>query len=626
MTENQEIHDLLTYSLMNLDPRISDKRTVLICILVELSLFISKYSLTKEEILQEANRLVSQTNFLCESDCTQAIEECVKKRTVMLLENKYELSPARKEMLNKAQTNFRENLSQVENRLRDSIEFELGVPLDGELSSKIFIIIQKVVTSEIYDFSIHLARSQFSLENMVEQLESSEPIQKISYELEKILPEDRSLLKAKIIGGIINYYKTMPPELFTCLKIIHYDVLLNQILNLDPTIVRLQKEAFSKRKIYLDTNVVLSYFCEGHNRHSVVREIIDASKKIGVQFFISPITLTEINRQVDKAERNFLLLKRNRLAMRVANNGDDAILSTYLKIKRNQPSLEWELFITPFRNMEEMIFSSDFLVEEEGFEEIKKIGEDPIIRKAIADSKPLNVHEKVIEHDTLNFSLILYLREKYPPDLNGQKIWLLTIDHTLKKAQRILYGAKIISCVYCMQISEWGEIVIPLQAIVGLEFNDFIGYLAQARLGAIADPEIIQLDFLETIQDAPVDVDRLLKLSSTQVRSTLVKLQTDRETRITLTRIKNPKNDEEKQQLQLEFDSKLSQILDETDPSKIIIDQLNKKLELFSKKFEMQEGQITVLSRELSMVKRSFIYRFIFWIINIFKKETKSEK
>lgn len=620
MANNQQIHDLLTLSVMNLDPRIHDKRSAIIILLVELSLYSASYPLSKDEILSACDSIIAQKGYLNKNDCDFAIDECLKSKFIIPVNGKFDIAPSRKVLLQQAYGGFEDILSKVKKSLIGKIELEINEPLSNEIAEKIFNIVQKIVTSEVYEFSINLARGNYSIEKMLELLEGSEPKKKFSDELSKLFP-DRDLFATKILIGILNFYKEMPSELVNYLKKIHCGVLLNQILNLDPSIVQIQKESFSKRKLYLDTNVVLSYLCEGHKKHSIVMEVIDASKKIGVQLFVSPATLKELDGQVARAEKNNILFTHNRLARSFGSNLDDAILATYLCTKNRQPSLEWKAFIAPFKNMEELMLSSDIIVEQEGFEEISKNGIDSEIRKAISEAKPPFSSSNVIDHDTLNCSLIVLLRKKYIADPHGQLVWLITIDSSLRRSQKWLFSSKILTNPYCMQISDWGDIVFPIQCILNLEFTDFIGYLAQARLGAVAEPEIVQLDFLETMQDAQIDIDRLMKLSPLQVRSTLIQLQTDRESQTLLSKITQSKNETEKTQLQLEFDTKLSQTIEESDPLKKTNFELNKRLEILEKKYENQISQNSKLSDELVKIKKGILYRFKNWVEKIVHKK-----
>jgi hypothetical protein len=384
--------------------------------------------------------------------------------------------------------------------------------------------------------------------------------------------------------------------------------------------VRLQREWFSKRRLYLDTNVVLGYIFQAQKRHAVVKEVITASLNIGIQLLISPMTLQELMSQVDRAKRNHLLTQKDPLVKALASHGDDAILATYLQLLREQPSLDWHAFINPFENLEETLLQYNILVEEEGFNEAKAHPDLAAIRNAISDSKPIFVSPNVIDHDSANCALILHLRQIHPPDERGQIVWLLTIDTSLRRAQRILHGSGRIQYPYCIQAADWGEIVLPSQNALGFVFNDFIGYLAQARLGAIAEPQIVQLDFLETIHDASVDVDRLLHLHPEQVRAALSTLQTNREVRFLLTEAAQAKNDEERKGYQLRFDTVLNQAIEETDPVKKATEEYARKIDVLQKHLELRDKEIAELNKRISTVESSIIFRLVAWLHKLFSK------
>lgn len=624
MKVDQNIRVLLTSELLNLDPRIIDKQTVLFEVLFEVSLFRLSYPSTIEEISREVNVLVKQENFQKSENYDKIVQECLKNGTICKNGDKYELSEVRKKKFKELFSHMDSIFKVTKRGLIDSIEIETSAPLEIIISDDVFTTIMRLLTEEVYEYSIQLARNNLTIEEMIIRLESSEPSLKIENAIGKIIPNDRKLLKNQIIEGIRNYFKLLPNELKELLNFINSNLIINQILNLDPTLINLQKEWFSKRRIYLDTNVILSLFLEAHPDHSVVSEIINSSKELGVQLFISPATLIEINSQVDRARKNYHLLESNRITPLIASRGDDVILATFINLRRKQPSIEWNSFITPFNSFEEILLQNSILVENEGFSECKNNTKADPIRKAIKDSKSPLISPKVIEHDTLNFLLICQLRQTYLPDARGQVVWLLTLDRSLRNAQRILKGSGIIENPYCMQITDWGEIVLPLQSIHGFKFPDFIGYLAQARLGAFGEPDVIQLDFVETIRDAVIDVDRLWKLAPNQVNDVITKLQTSREARSLLVSPEEQMAEDEHKSKQLQFDAILDNAIQETDPLERLKDEYDKKLLILNIKIEVKDQELQETKQQLENTMVNKIKRLFSKFINLFQKRRKT--
>jgi len=613
MTVDAETRTILTAALLHLDPRIVDKRTALNTVLIEVGLFAARKACTAEEILEEIDRIVGQKGFLDQNECARAIDDCVGRSTVQLDGVSYSLAEERTSILSDAFHASDRVMDRVKNGLRGSIEYETGEPISNDTASNIFESVRRIITEEVYEFSLQLARQNLTIERMVLSLEEADPIKRIEEGLSEILPEGRELLRKRTLGGIINYFRELPPDLQAMLRLIHHNVLINQILNLDPSMIQLQKDWFARRRVYLDTNVVLGYVFEAQKRHKVVEEVILVSKKLGTQLLISPATFDELSGQVDRAKRNHKLTEKLPIMRVLASDGDDAILATFLQLQRQEPSIQWEAFISPFENLEETLFQYGILIEDEGYEEASGHPSLEAIRRAVVDAKPWFVSENVIQHDTLNCALIMQLRDTYPADERGQIVWLLTIDTSLRKAQRVLYGSGHLKLPYCIQAADWGEIVLPAQNLPEFVFEDFIGYLAQARLGAIAEPEVVQLDFLETIHDAVVDVERLWMLHPDQVRDVMVTMQASREARSVLSSVTQAEEDKERKSLQLQFQSLVDQAIDETDPVKKVTEKYDRKIGMLERRLQFSDEKIARLNERLVRAESSLAYRVSSW-------------
>lgn len=614
MNVDPKVRELLTCALLHLDPRIVDTRVALNSVLVEVALLTANRPSSLEELRAEIDRVVNQSDFLREEDLRHVVEDCTSRRTVVLHDEKYELSTGRARTLQEAFLCVDETRRRVRDGLIEGIELEIGKPLSSGQAPAICESIERALAARVYDLSLQLARQNLTMEEMLLQLEAVEALEDLERTLDAHVPPERQLLRQQIKRGIKNYFQDFPPELEEMLKLIHHNVLINQILNLDPSMVRVQREWFSRRRLYLDTNVVLAYLFEGQVLHSVVLEIVQATANLEVQLLISPVTLNEVNGQVSRGKRNYFQYERVPLVKSMAANGDDAILATFVQLSRKQPSLEWEAFIAPFDDLEEILLQYNILVESEGFDQAETSDKLSQIRREITRTKPSWVSENVIEHDSVNCALISLLREVYPPDERGQVVWLLTLDRSLRASQKRLHASEVISGPYCVQAQEWGEIVLPAQSLLGFVFDDFIGHLAQAKLGAIADPQVIQLDFLETIQDAGVDVDRLLRLHPDQVRATLVRLQTSREARTLVTSAVETEEESQKQTYQQRLQLMVDETVEETDPVRCLKEEYDRKINLLRQRLEEADREKAELETRVASAESTWAFRVFAWI------------
>ena len=613
MTADKETRALLTCALLHLDPRIVDKRLALNGLLVEVGLYARDDPCTAEELQDSIDRMVGQRQFLIEEDLQSAIQDCLVRQTVTALDDRYVLAQNARGLIDDAFQDADSTRHRVKVELVEQIEVEIGEAIHPALSSEIFDFIERVLASEVYERSIQLARENLSLEDMLVTIDSVDPLQDLDPILDRHFPPERGLVRDQIRFGIRSYFRSLNPDLQSFLTVVHYTVLINQILNLDPSMVEAQRRWFENRRLYLDTNVVLAYLFEGQLLHPIVEEVLSATTNLGAQLLVSPATLDELGGQIERAKQNSARLQSDPLVQQIAAHGDDAVLATYVNAKRGQPALDWSSFIAQFEDLPSTLFDYGILLENEGFKEGQALEEFEAIKKTIAEVKRNHSSESVIKHDAVNCALVVYLRNTYKPDERGHQVWLLTIDRSLGTVQRILIGASILEGPYCMQAQTWGEIALPAQSVLDFVFKDFIGYLAQAKLGALADPQIVQLDFLETIRDAEVDVDRLLKLHPDNVRAVICTLQVDREARQSLRDATSAPNAKEKATYQRQFDLRLDEAVKETDPVEQLKQDFDKRFVLLNSKVESRDQTIATLQERLRDAESNFGYRIARW-------------
>jgi hypothetical protein len=619
MLKTNEINGLLTFALLNLDPRINDKRFAINSLLVEVALYLTNSACDLQKIITEIEKIVSQRNFISSEDCQRAIDDCVEKDVIKIYDrNKYILKPNRKQKLAKVFNSTELLKSTIKENIIIFIEIEIGESLPIQLGEKVFIEVQKFLSNDIYKSSIKLARENITLDEIVIEFENSELLHQFENKISQFVDEERVLLKKKILGGITKYFRSMPEELKSLLEIIHHNVLISQIINIDPSLVNTQMDLYSQRRLYLDTNVVLAFIFSAQSSHKVVKEIIDASLKLGTQLLISPVTCEELENQVKRAKRSKLESERKSIINRLGIYGDDAIFATYKSKKNKQPSLDWDSYISPFEKLDELLIQHNILVEKEGFEEATNIENLDKIKKIIRENKPPYAKNPAIDHDAINCSLINILRNKYPADERGQIVWLLTIDSSLKSTQKVLFGAKMISHPFCIQVANWGEVVLPAQNIKDFVFSDFITYLTQFKLGALADSEIIQLDFLETIIDSSIDVDNLLECNTEQVRRAISKLQVNREAR-NLLEEKEKDSSEISIENQLAFKDILNKTIEENNPFQLKQVALQKENDLLKEKIKNREEELNSISSRLDSIESLLFFKIRKFLNKVFR-------
>lgn len=585
---DQQTRELLSCELLNLDSRIVDKKTVINGILIELALFQLGNASLKEAIIDEINKFVGMSKYFSVSDFDTAIQECLLRKTVNIDKfiNKYYLSEIRKIEFENSYHNVESLKENISKNLTSYIELELANPLDSQQISSISTLFFEILTKQIYESSLLIVREKTTIEEVINKFNESEPTERIEEILNEIPYSSNKVIKSKVIYAIKKYINDFPEELEKFLKLILFNIFINQILNLDPSLVKINLRWLKERQLYLDTNVLLSLFCETHNMHQIVKGVIDACKLLHIQLYISPITKEEIEKYIVNTKDIYKKITGNTILEIAARNCNNPILAEYFEIKFSNPALDWVAFISEFDVIDDLLLDHNILVEDKCFIEAKSASNYEDIRKIIKDKKPLWISESVLNHDVINCLIIYYRKKDSRSDERGQKIWLLTIDRTLMRSQKVLLSSKQISNPYCMQISEWGEIVLPWINIIDLDYKNFLGYLAKAKFGILPEGDYVQLDCFETINNAQLNLDILLELPPHHTQKAMIAIQESEEIKKIIDSAGDPEKKIDKRELDNRLTGELQKIIIRTDPKEERINNLEKEKELLVKKLE----------------------------------------
>jgi hypothetical protein len=584
--DHVDTETLLTCCLLQLDPRVEDKRLELHRNLIELALMEAGGPCGPEAITQSVDSIVGQSGFL----------PAVHTGAIQPVNGQYALADHRRAEIDEAVRADRDNRGRFARGLIERIEIEIVDSLDPRLAGEIPKLVDRMVRTVIYDNSLRIARDLVTIEDAVADLDRLDAWAEFQAALDDLAaPQDR-LRRSLIRGGIQAYFRDLPSEAAHYLRSAHCALILNQMLSLDPRTQAVQQAWFAARRFYLDTNVVLACLCEGQDMHEAVREVVDATRRLGCQLLVSPTTLEELQGQVDRARWNYGRCKDDPRLRQLVAAGDDAILATYFRLRLRQPSLEWEPFIERYDAMEEVLFDElGILVEDEWFEQACTSDRLPRIRSVVTSAKASWKSEQVIKHDALNCCLVYGLRGTYGPDERGQTLWLLTMDSTLRHVQRELVSSGEASSPYCLSVDDWGTIALSAVETLAFELDDFMAFLARSKLGALPQSEYVQLDFLETIRDAPLDVDRLLQLPPQHARRAIVRLQTDWETRKLLEDSAQAEDEGARAAFRGELDARVAEAVQQTDPLLDLRDRYDRRIALLNRNLEEKGERIRQL-------------------------------
>lgn len=537
--EKDKVVDLLSLSLFQLDPRASSSKEALWRSLVETALYYAERSLSQEEIATAIAYLLEQPKLNILSEVQVAIEGCIERGGLVREDDLLKLKESGFAHVEETVKCAESDEKAFDAGLIRSVEAELGFAfaVSGKtiLCSTIKYMLQEMFRSKGVEIQRLLDRSSFTL---AEVLQADTKYDAVGIIKEKLKPVATLLgegAEEGIIAGIRKHFEDLSDDSKRFVARLYNKVFYHQILNLDPNLHAHQRSYFHITRLYLDTNTLVAYLFDSDPRYSVTIEIIDASKMLSFQIMISPATLEEMNKVIDKAcQLHTSLGDDSRVARLLTDTRQgrqsNPIFVTFLMKKKENPSLLWDNFIAPYRKLEDLLLQKEILVEDEEYEGIRTDQSYSKVWNTIREIRYEELSDRIVYHDADNFLLIHRLRQKHEPHPMGQTVWLLSWDSSLRTTEYRLRKAYPVPHSY--MLDDWGRIILPYQNLNNFVFDDYILYLVRSSLGIAIDTDGLDLDFLEPLHRPEFDIDSLLELDdSNYVARTLATLQENREVR-----------------------------------------------------------------------------------------------
>jgi hypothetical protein len=239
-----------------------------------------------------------------------------------------------------------------------------------------------------------------------------------------------------------------------------------KIMNLDPLCQKIEAAEFSKKTLFLDTNILLAIATKGNMVDDTILETLRLSQELGVKLRITEQTKKEYLIVLERSNKRQSGLQIN---PRILKKIDDPFLSSYGNMQERTPSLNWNDYyskmldpltvLTSVQLKLEMFESGEKILELPFFEEIREK-----VAKCWLDSHGFEKRKEIAEHDAYHLLLIKILREKDTnPQILGPDYWFFTRDHTLEHVNReISYRANFKNRTSaCIVNDVWVELIIP---------------------------------------------------------------------------------------------------------------------------------------------------------------------
>jgi len=516
------------------------------------------------EITMAVSEILGQTAGLSHDECRETLHDAWGAgRILQLGEDSYILAEKTEVLLSESIEKLKESEKEFDRGLGGSVGRSLNKILDPFAEALLCRSVKEVIQGIFYEHALKLRRlldGQESFSILSEVVSDGE--NKLRRGLDAFIRLQPNATTEGVMQGVKSFLGNLNRVQKHYVASLHYRVFYFQILNVDPRLQKLEEECFKHTRLYLDTNVVMSYLCEGHAAHQAVFDILKISKALGVKLFVSSKTLQESERLVEEARAFSGYLDRpgvQAILQAKPTAIENPIIETFFVKRRENPRLNWAGFLSPFNNLEIYLITHDIEVSDDKCGAITADETYARVHAAITDVKAEDTPLNIIEHDTYNLILVQQLRNIYTGTLLGSSVWLITLDKRLPRADRRLQ--RKYPNPHCRLIEQWGAVLLPFQNVGRfIATDEYISWLVSQQLGAIFPVEVLDISFFKELEKTDIGLDDFLDLDPEIAVSSLTDLQKDREAKILLAQIPGSP-EEEKESIKSDFRKRVLSII-----------------------------------------------------------------
>ena len=267
------------------------------------------------------------------------------------------------------------------------------------------------------------------------------------------------ILRKFVKNAFRDYLNDPTPEFARFLFSLAQSYTIAQIMNVDPKLQALEAKRLSKRKLYLDTNILVSLMTA--QEAEVVRSIILYSNGLGVKMVYTPETAKEYLHLVHVSKLLFKRIPVNKesIIQKVKPLMKDPFIQTFWMESDSKKMQSWDGFLVKIEGFKELLSEKYSIVLEEPSIEIDKDDLEFIeLRQACALASIMKPVPALI-HDAYHLLLIQRLRDEETIDELGFSSYFITRDNSLNIAENTVYrGAKIFGSV---NVYMWLQMISP---------------------------------------------------------------------------------------------------------------------------------------------------------------------
>ncbi|MGD7052995.1 hypothetical protein [Sutcliffiella horikoshii] len=440
--ETTYVDNLIKYGMFSVSDGAEISRTELHEWLIEYILVFKNMPLTKEELSKYCKELLDLESDFPIEHIQKGIELAISNKHINVIQEesveKYIINDERTKKISQYQVEFNKQQEGFNSFIKDSINNSIGRDIEQALIDEIILLLKTELIKKFQSLSISAAEMFVNRSLNIQNGEGDI----FNDRLRGLLNKSSDLFeleKEKIIESINNTLTNFPSEQTLYLHSLLSNLYNCQILKLDPSIDKFEKNLLKDRLVYLDTNVLVAYIFKSHNMHNFVSNIIKSSKDIGMKFYILERTKEEFSHLFKRANKRYEShIKGKPQNLTYFKSANDPVILEFVTL---DDVANWELFMSLFSDIEKLLGDYDIKIKEVDID--KKEEEYLKVLNTLEDIKqqnsyhliPLDKLEKICEHDTALFVSLHKERETSDGDILGSKVWGLTLDNTLKRIQ-----------------------------------------------------------------------------------------------------------------------------------------------------------------------------------------------
>lgn len=307
--------------------------------------------------------------------------------------------------------------------------------LEKEYEKQLFKEQKQEALERFYSFLASLVMEKTDLvariiaRKNIDTIPTEMPIQLLAKIL-SVIPE-KKLMEAEW-KTIVTVFREASEDFCSFLYSVTQNLVCINILNFDPDCQSLEKEAFSTKTLFLDTNVLIALLCPTQWMHKVAENVVSLSQLLGAKCIVTKRTYQEYLVMLEEANSIYMKWKA---PYRLFENADNEFLSSFWFEKKTTPSQSWRGYYYRMKQIESVLKKLKIDYYTNPSDEVTKSPEYEFVKNAVnkcyQSVKRKKKSLKVREHDAFHMLLIRELREKDEKPLLGPNQWFVTGDESL---------------------------------------------------------------------------------------------------------------------------------------------------------------------------------------------------